>query len=779
MSEAAAGRAMFNADGSFVEAAALRRAKGLNIVAGSLGSLWFALCLGSYFILFARSLGASDVVIGLLATIPSLAAIVQIASAYVVERLGHRKPFWAVVEYTRRIVLGAMLFLPFVFPEDHQRAVVVLLVLLAVSSTLGTAAFSPWYSWMADIIPQHERGRFFGVRSAIINIVIIIFFPLFGRVLDSYTGSTQWTGFAIVFGAGTLLGLADLTTHCFIPEPPMKKESEGPDLAAMIRRPLKDANFRRFFLGWGIWSFATLITTPFYAVYYRENLLIDYSVIGLLTSVALAAAVVGSWFWGIVADKLGSKPVFNLCLTTSIPIPIMYFFASPENARILLTIQAFYAGFVASGTNVGFTNLLMGLSPREGRGMFVAVFFSTTGVIGAVAPIVGGYIARNFPIFFFSGFGGFFSTLTKYHNLMLISMVLYLFCIPFFLRIREVGSAPMGVVLGNILLVSPIRTFAQLTALKAGLSVRSRAKAVRSLAAMRTRLATDDLLARLDDPSVVIREETIDALGEIGDPSAVPALLERLKNPVAHSTLTLVRALGLIRDERALAPLMAHLEDTDRHVRGAAARALGEMGSPKAIPALKALIRRETKPQVIANAVEALGELGSAADMWEVLPYLSVVENPILKRQMAFAVGNLLGRRYEFYRIISAETRRRGREVKKLTAQLLKHLGKDRESEELRQHLRNCGAAYLAGEARQCISVLSDIGYVIARDVYGFEGPREMLMEVAVLRDARFAAGLWFLHMLRTGEIEPTIDDVLLGLYFLASAEYKDVPRLS
>ena len=38
------------------------------------------------------------------------------------------------------------------------------------------------------------------------------------------------------------------------------------------------------------------------------------------------------------------------------------------------------------------------------------------------------------------------------------------------------------------------------------------------------------------------------------------------------------------------------------------------------------------------------------------------------------------------------------------------------------------------------------------------------------------AAGLWFIHMLKTGEIEPTLDDVLLAVYFLAWAEYQDVP---
>ena len=782
MSETVATDMMFNADGTFIDPAVLRRAKRRNIVAGSMGALWFSLCMTDFLRLFARNLGATDMQIGLLTTVASVAGIAQIASAYYVETLGRRKIFWAVMEFTRRAILGLVVLLPFVFGADaYPTAVMLLLFIVGISSTLGNAGASPWLSWIADLIPQKERGRFFGWRSAVVNVVIIVFLPIFGSVLDLFHGEHKFYGFAIVFAAGLVIGTVDIIIHCFIPEPPMKRAQGELKLAKMVTQPLKDRNFRRFFLGWGIFSFGIFITMPFYAVYFREDLGINYAFLATITSVNLFAAVAGSWFFGVIADKLGSKPVLNICVAASIPLPLVFFFATPENARYVLLAQTVASGFVWSGINIGFTNLLMGLSPREGRGMFIAVFSATTGLLASLAPVVAGMVAQASNTFVFPILGDYsiFGELTRYHNLMLIQVVLCLFCLPFFLRIREVGSEPIGLVLVNIMLTNPVKTFAQIGMLKSGRSARSTAQTVRSLAAMKTRLATDELLARLDDPSVIVREETILALGEIGDPDAVPALLERLGDPVAHSTLTLIRSLGMIKDARALEALIANLDDEDRHVRGAAARALGEMGDPKAIPALKELIRREQKPQVVANAVEALGEIGTAADMWEILPYLSEVKNPILKRQMAFAVGNLLGKRDEFYRIMTNEGRTRGRELKRLMVHLVKNLGKKRASAELEDNLNNCTEAYLAADPKRCVRLLWDAGHVIARDVYGFDGPREMLLEVAVLRDARFAAGLWFLHLLNTGEIEPTMDDVLLGTYFLASAEYKDVPRLS
>ena len=801
MTEATGSKVLFNPDGTFTSPKVLRRAKILNTVAGCLGALWFSLVVGQYLPLFARKFGAGQVAIGLLATIPSLAHGFQILSAYIVERLGRRKPFWAFTELSRRLAMGLAVLLPFIFTPDHyQGAVIALLAILAVSSIMGSAGFSPWYSWMADIIPERERGRFWGVRGMFVNGSLIVLVPIFGAILEHFQkgdgtlqGGPEFTGFIIMFVAATVIGVVDITVHSFIPEPPMKKTSEGISLSTMIMRPLKDRDFRNFFLGWGLWQFGTLVTTPFYSVYYKEELGVGYEFLGYLFSMAVAAGVAGWWFWGEVIDRLGSRPVFNICTIASIPTLALFFMMTPDNAKALLSVQSLYGGFIGSGMGIGFTNLLLGLSPREGRGMFVAVFFSVTGLLSAPAPYIGGLISDRFPEFFI--LGGF----TRYHNLIFISACIYVACLPFFLRIRERKAAPIGEVLSNIMFTNPVRTFARLGILNAGRSVRSSVNAVRDLGTSRTRLATEDLLARLDDPSVIVREAAIEALGEIGDADAAPALIERLKDREAYSSLAIIKALARIKDERSVETLISFLDDEDRHVRAAAARGLGALGSGAAVKPLKALIQRETKPQVIANAIEALGDIGHTADMWEILPYLRNIKNHILKRQMALAVGNLLGKRDEFYSIISTERRQPGKAVAKLIKRLCATISLRRPQAgfggfimffrkprgahpidgELDRLFGDFKRAYAAQDVRRCVTALSDAGYHIARTVYSFEGPRDMLLEVAVLRDARFAAGLWFLRMLETGEIEPTMDDALLGLYFLTSAEYRDVVRLS
>ena len=67
--------------------------------------------------------------------------------------------------------------------------------------------------------------------------------------------------------------------------------------------------------------------------------------------------------------------------------------------------------------------------------------------------------------------------------------------------------------------------------------------------------------------------------------------------------------LGQSRDSRAIEPLIDTLQDEDVGVRGAAANALGNIGDPAAVPYLLPLLRN-ANPQLVVWAAFALTKLG-------------------------------------------------------------------------------------------------------------------------------------------------------------------------
>ena len=82
------------------------------------------------------------------------------------------------------------------------------------------------------------------------------------------------------------------------------------------------------------------------------------------------------------------------------------------------------------------------------------------------------------------------------------------------------------------------------------------------------------LLARLDDPRVVVRQTAAEALARLADPAAVPALVAALQDTDPRVRENAALALGRTETSAAQDALLAATQDADVWVRICAARAL-------------------------------------------------------------------------------------------------------------------------------------------------------------------------------------------------------------
>lgn len=113
-----------------------------------------------------------------------------------------------------------------------------------------------------------------------------------------------------------------------------------------------------------------------------------------------------------------------------------------------------------------------------------------------------------------------------------------------------------------------------------------------------------------------VRRESVLALGKLGGHDAVQLLLGMTDDPEADVRAAACRALGALKVERALKPLLAILEsDQDDDVRVECLRALGQLGDPGAVPliekkAVGGLFSR-TPREVRIAAYRALAGIGT------------------------------------------------------------------------------------------------------------------------------------------------------------------------
>ena len=141
-----------------------------------------------------------------------------------------------------------------------------------------------------------------------------------------------------------------------------------------------------------------------------------------------------------------------------------------------------------------------------------------------------------------------------------------------------------------------------------------RAAATRSLGDLRAKAAVKEIAMLLGNPAVA--KAAAEALGKIGDRSAVPNLAGLLIVPNGHTEArcAAASALGLLGDRQAIEALIKALEDDK--VRWFAVDAIGVLGAidPKkplteAVPHLVRVLLGDAKPDIREAAAVALGKL--------------------------------------------------------------------------------------------------------------------------------------------------------------------------
>jgi HEAT repeat protein/energy-coupling factor transporter ATP-binding protein EcfA2 len=141
-----------------------------------------------------------------------------------------------------------------------------------------------------------------------------------------------------------------------------------------------------------------------------------------------------------------------------------------------------------------------------------------------------------------------------------------------------------------------------------------RVKGLVLLTALQSRRSVELLANTLhkEDEDVEVRRFAAEALGKIGNESAIEHLIKAIDDDLPDVRCCVIDALGKIRDPRAVEPLIAKLGDSEADVRWRAARALGKIGDARAIDSLITALC-DQNANVRRHAAEALRNIGVPA----------------------------------------------------------------------------------------------------------------------------------------------------------------------
>lgn len=365
----------------------LRRSLRLVTVAWMWGIVWSTAISGDQMRAFVRMIGFNDFAFGLMGAIPFLASFAQLPSAILVERIGFRKHMSLDAFMISRILWIIVAMVPLVIwpgSGGSQTAVVIVLVLMAVSYILNMAAVPLWWTWMGDLIPRRIRGRYLARRHQLTTLVQIIAILIISLIVQHFADPAMkghenaaaqpelMRVLAVLIAVCSVFGVMDVVlfrgvrdvADTFADRLPPKSFDfrfnfpnrwtilSGLRFAGhwlvvvwseLFHEPMNNRLFRSY-VGYGFIITFTATVGGWYYIKHASEVL-HFSTIGVnivFWVIGPISAILTAKMWGRLIDHWGRRPSLVLATVVTMVSALPWFFAMPGLVDM---------GFVADAVN--------------------------------------------------------------------------------------------------------------------------------------------------------------------------------------------------------------------------------------------------------------------------------------------------------------------------------------------------------------------------------------------------------------------------------------------
>lgn len=355
-------------------------------------ALSYQIVLGSPIILYAKALGASATVLGLIAGMMPLLVILQIPAAGYIAGIGYRR--FVLGGWSIRVgFIAGMAVVPFLegLLAPSQQLALLLLLLFGFNLSRGVSSCA-WLPWITALVPGSLRGRYLARDAAVQNVASFVTFVVAAGVLS---GQPQDWQFAALFAFSACMGGISLVFLKRIPDVPVAPRPRAgkgrvPWLA-MLRHP----PFARLLETVVAWSVAYGGMTAFTVAFLKSSTNLSESQVLLVTAVSFLGGWGSLWFLGSRLDALGSRPVILFCGVGWIGVVLGWLLLSGGVCAVgtawLLSLQ-FLMGLLAALVQMANTRLAMAVIPVMGRDHFFALYSVISNVTLGLSPIAWGLL---------------------------------------------------------------------------------------------------------------------------------------------------------------------------------------------------------------------------------------------------------------------------------------------------------------------------------------------------------------------------------------------------
>lgn len=417
-------------------------------------ALSYQIILGSTMVLYAKDIGASATVLGIVAGMMPTLVIFQIPAAKHVERVGYKKFIYAGWG-TRVLFIVGMALVPLTgfFLNSTSQLALLLMLLFGFNLSRGISSCA-WLPWMTSLISPELRGRYLLRDASCLNIASFCVFLIAAFTLGDHPRAWR---FAVLFAFSALMGGMSLVFVKRIPEPDKPEHVRTSTEPVPWRKISEYPPFRKLLWMNFAWSLSYGGINTFVVAYLKTEAGLAEREIMLVTSVAFLGGLASLWFLGSRLDRLGSKPVLTFSMLAWVCILLGWVCLAGKIFSPLLSLMValqFLMGLCASLVNLSNTRLAMAIVPQMGRSHFFALFSVVANLTLGLSPVLWGLsidaahsLNWHWHGFELNRFSLFFSVVT---TMFFVTLALCR-------RLHEPQAASLEELLRDILRQSPLR----------------------------------------------------------------------------------------------------------------------------------------------------------------------------------------------------------------------------------------------------------------------------------------------------------------------------------
>lgn len=339
-----------------------------------------------------KSIGLSDSAIGIVASLTSLAFLIQLATIFLLQHIRNVKKTVIFIDISSMLCFMCTYLLPFVPVADAMRKLLVF-VTIGGGFLLKYLQLNLYYKWGNSFVKPEMRGAFSARNEAISMAAGVIFTLTMGNLVDYYERQGELgKSFMVIAGAIAFLAAVDLAMLLMI-----KKYSEKEAVKQqkpfwdVVQNTLGNRNFRNVVIMISLYDVARYLTMGFLGTFKTQDLLLSVGTVQLINVSANALRCVLSSPVGKWADRTSFAHVYRMGLWFCALSFLTLMFTSRENWWLLIVYTLLH-DVAQTGIGGNANNMTYSYVPIDYFVQAQAIRSSIAGTFGFLASLAGSWI---------------------------------------------------------------------------------------------------------------------------------------------------------------------------------------------------------------------------------------------------------------------------------------------------------------------------------------------------------------------------------------------------